>query len=344
MTIETISRALCLIDQRYVIEAIEAKKERQPHGRTGRKIWRTVLIAAVISAFFAVTAFAVGYSIHQRRQQELRELMQIEENKVASYEEYPVETVEENAEGYTVALLSSAVNDQFVEVYFNLSPAEDYIENFGSISIMCSQGSGWRLCAPVPRDRNLEYNREIDTEKLNPEDFLYDSETKTLTMECSFSLNDIDTDEPFTTVVVRWPEKTELGSFTFNVSDSLETRTCLFSQPVEFSGDGAELSGRVLGIVLHPTGATWLVDSENKEALYQGSADVEAQTLWLNTLDEALSGTLNMSDGTSFEIYSGESSSLEDGIIKCYTLWNVQTIDIDKVSSISLCGETIELD
>jgi hypothetical protein len=258
---------------------------------------------------------------------------------VASYEEYPVETVEENAEGYTVALLSSAVNDQFVEVYFNLSPAEDYIENFGSISIMCSQGNSWRLCAPVPRDRNLEYNGESQ-----PEDFLYDSETKTLTMECSFSLNDIDKDEPFTTVVKRWPEETELGSFTFNVSDSLETRTCLFPQPVEFSGDGAEVSGRVLGIVLHPTGATWLVDSENKEALYQGNADMDTQTLWLSTLAEALSGRLNMSDGTAFEIYSGESSSLENGIIKCYTFWDMQTIDINKVSSISLCGETIELD
>jgi hypothetical protein len=113
---------------------------------------------------------------------------------------------------------------------------------------------------------------------------------------------------------------------------------------VEFSGDGAEVSGRVLGIVLHPTGATWLVDSENKEALYQGNADMDTQTLWLSTLAEALSGRLNMSDGTAFEIYSGESSSLENGIIKCYTFWDMQTIDINKVSSISLCGETIELD
>ena len=38
-----------------------------------KNLRRTLLIAAVISVFFAVTAFAIGYGIDRQRQQELRE-------------------------------------------------------------------------------------------------------------------------------------------------------------------------------------------------------------------------------------------------------------------------------
>ena len=34
------------------------------------------------------TAYAIGYTIHQRRQQELRESLQIEENHVSGYTEF----------------------------------------------------------------------------------------------------------------------------------------------------------------------------------------------------------------------------------------------------------------
>ena len=53
-----------------------------------RNLGRTLLIAAIISAFFAVSAFAIGYSINRQRQQELREQLQIDENHVGGYQEY----------------------------------------------------------------------------------------------------------------------------------------------------------------------------------------------------------------------------------------------------------------
>lgn len=88
---EKISEALSMLEESYVLEALELSSGKQGIKRrsygTGN-VWRTVLIAAVISIFFAASAFAIGYSIHLRRQQELRERMDIDENNVASYVEY----------------------------------------------------------------------------------------------------------------------------------------------------------------------------------------------------------------------------------------------------------------
>lgn len=117
---EEISRALSMLDQKYILEALEPAEpggeapkvndmKITKHG--ARNLRRTLLIAAVISLFFAVTAFAIGYGINLQRQQELREQLQIDENQVEEYTEYPLpeETGEEvSSEGeMTVALLSS---------------------------------------------------------------------------------------------------------------------------------------------------------------------------------------------------------------------------------------------
>ena len=53
------------------MESAEAKPQEKGPGlgkHRGKTLRRTILIAAVIAAFFAVTAFGIGYSIHQQRQ------------------------------------------------------------------------------------------------------------------------------------------------------------------------------------------------------------------------------------------------------------------------------------
>ena len=85
-----LNRALTQIDDRYLTMADQTIKEvqtmRQKHFST-RKLFRTMLIAAVITALLGITAYAIG-SIHATRQQALRTELQIEENRVSGYTEY----------------------------------------------------------------------------------------------------------------------------------------------------------------------------------------------------------------------------------------------------------------
>ena len=85
-----LNRALTQIDDRYLTMADQTIKEvqtmRQKHFST-RKLFRTMLIAAVITALLGITAYAIG-SIHATRQQALRTELQIEENQVSGYTEY----------------------------------------------------------------------------------------------------------------------------------------------------------------------------------------------------------------------------------------------------------------
>ena len=134
---EEISRALSMLDQKYILEALEPAEpggeapkvndmKITKHG--ARNLRRTLLIAAVISLFFAVSAFAIGYGINLQRQQELREQLQIDENQVEEYTEYPLpeETGEDvSSEGeMTVALLSSIGGVEYDTIYINVSPYE----------------------------------------------------------------------------------------------------------------------------------------------------------------------------------------------------------------------------
>ena len=92
-----------------------------------RRIVRTILIAAVLAALMAATAYAI-VSIHQKRQQELRENLKIEENHVAGYQEFeeisrPEGTAAEpNEKDASVQLISSFRNGRFADVYFSISP------------------------------------------------------------------------------------------------------------------------------------------------------------------------------------------------------------------------------
>ncbi len=91
------------------------------------RIIRTVLIAAVLAALMAATAYAI-VSIHQKRQQELRESLKIEENQVAGYQEFeeasaPEETAAEPKEKEaSVQLISTFRKGEFADVYFSISP------------------------------------------------------------------------------------------------------------------------------------------------------------------------------------------------------------------------------
>ena len=134
-----LNRALTQIDDRYLTMADQTVKEvqtmRQKHFST-RKLVRTILIAAVITALLGITAYAFS-SIHTARQQRLRAELQIEENNVSGYTEYAENAAEENTEDDTrnpgtwaastplegkIQLISSIQQGDFQMVYFSVAP------------------------------------------------------------------------------------------------------------------------------------------------------------------------------------------------------------------------------
>ena len=148
--------------------------------QAGRKIIRTFLIAAILAALMAATAYAI-VSIHQKRQEELREKYKPAENHLTTYVEYsaPEETSD------TITLLSAYNNGEVQTVYMNVKPVEQ--EEVRSIFMQDQQEDG--------RLYHLSYQFAIDDGEMNGwAEFLYpfepernyDPDSKTLSLSLSF--------------------------------------------------------------------------------------------------------------------------------------------------------------
>ena len=122
------------IREDHVLDTIKALRllDDQSHQRhRNRKIWRIVLIAAIIAAL--LTACAVGYTIHQRRQIELKAALQIESNSVEGYTEYAETDVGTDQANKTAAsniaphiqLISSIQQGENQLVYFSVAPVTE---------------------------------------------------------------------------------------------------------------------------------------------------------------------------------------------------------------------------
>ena len=325
-----------------------------------RKLWRTLLLAAVIASLLGVTAYAVGYSIHQQRQQELRQRMQIDEHQVENYMEYPVPSEKAETDQTTVTLLSSIADEEFVNFYFNISPIEKdaVLTDEGEIDytamerFSCTFDGKTGSCVLPLR------------EKGSP---AYDEASKALTCKSSFLLKELERENagfPLEVTVVRsvggdgvrtFDYLEKLGHFTIEEGPALQSRICLFDTPVDFSCEELGKTGRVLGVELHPSSMTWLLEHEDADRFYYDLSHWQAlsaeemdwlqavQTPWANAIDQAARGILHMADGTDFDVLSAESGIYEDGIVKRYSQWELQTIDINTVTAITVCGTRVEL-
>ena len=118
MNRELLSKALGEIDERFIDEAYRpvpesasGSPERIVHMKKKRII--TLALAAALILALGVTAYAIGVSIYRQRQEELREQLQIDENQVTDYVEYPVVEEPEKAPVEGVTLLSSMNDGEF---------------------------------------------------------------------------------------------------------------------------------------------------------------------------------------------------------------------------------------
>lgn len=351
---EKISRALSMLDESYVLEALELTgpdceapkvNDMKISRHSARNLRRTLLIAAVISLFFAVTAFAIGYGINRQRQQELREQLQIDQHQVEEYTEYPLpeETGEEvSSEGeMTVALLSSIGGVEYDTIYINVSPYEkDWIYGEMPVGASFDGGESFATCTPAMKNGEM----------------IYDERTKTITFECHRFHSSPYIDEMIV-ACGQGDNKTELGRFRLSISQ-VETRLCLFEKPVEFNVDELGKTGRLLGVELYSSGMTWLLEHEDLERLYYYAKGLRFENLsredqewirsveapWANAISAVTQGTLHMADGSDMEPRSAESGDYQDGIVKRHTGYSLGTIDPDDVVSITLFdGSTVEL-
>ena len=131
-----LNRALTGIDDCYLTmvdrKTEEAQTMRQKNIKS-KKFFRTILIAAVITALMGITAYAVS-SIHAARQQALRADLKIDENEVSGYTEYAEsepDTAAVSSLAETVGaepqiqLISSLQQGDFQAVYFSVSPVPE---------------------------------------------------------------------------------------------------------------------------------------------------------------------------------------------------------------------------
>ena len=247
MLSEKIIFALNNVDDLYLEEAEELldKPIASRHAFNKRTL-HVLLIAAVLAAL--LTACAVGYSIHQRRQQELRESLKIEENHVAGYQEFEkAPTPEENtveSEGKTpsVQLISTFRNGRFADVYFSIAPitreeAWDAIgwEQKNAIYVIASNsrelddayrkiGKGtekglygrYPILPPIQED---EYLRTHETREELLEKY-YDADTQSLMLKTGFLLSDeaVDWSKP----VYMNVKIIELASLAMSMDETIE--------------------------------------------------------------------------------------------------------------------------
>ena len=210
------------------------------------RIVRTILIAAVLAALMAATAYAI-VSIHQKRQQELRASLKIEENQVAGYQEFeeisrPEGTAAEpNEKDASVQLISSFRNGRFADVYFSISPitreeAWDAIgwEQKNAIYVIASNSSQlddayreiektekdlygrYPVLPPIQED---EYLRTHETREELLEKY-YDADTQSLMLKTAFLLSSdtIDWNKP----VYMNVRIIELASLAMSMDETIE--------------------------------------------------------------------------------------------------------------------------
>ena len=163
-----LNRVLTQIDDRFLTMADQSIKEvqtmRQKQFRT-RKLFRTILIAAVITALLGITAYAVG-SIHAARQRELRTELQIEENQVSGYTEYAengtetasvstpaAETASPAAEiSPQIQLISSMQQGEHQMIYFSVSPVPEEMAHSFFFDNMVTEFAFIASNNPIPEE------------------------------------------------------------------------------------------------------------------------------------------------------------------------------------------------
>ena len=322
-----------------------------------RKIIRTILIAAILMALMAATAYAI-VSIHQKRQQELRENLKIEENNVTSYKEYESQPQSDTS---GVTLLSTVNDGELQRVFVNVSPVEkDVIDRYPETVGFAWKLDGmnlngeeyWMTARPnLKDDSSISDEGDIHEAVLND---AYDEKTKTLTLKFSILNTAIaqaqayENSERVHLTLTLWDRQAQADA---NVGlsaewlNSQEPFGSVWFVPTEsevryfkinhlYYDEELDREIEILGLELTPFSAFWKMHFEGAEKLHNPNADWDALKPWAMLEEKiAMEAKLVFPDGSDFSTGGSQTSIFEDGVVKLYCSWD-SAINIDNVQRI----------
>ena len=129
-------------------------------------------------------------------------------------------------------------------------------------------------------------------------------------------------------------------------------KTVMFEDPPVFTNEDAGEEAKMLGVELSYESVTWLVSFDGMATVHGRMADnlteaekqayFQRQLSWLRAEDQAVwNARLNFADGSSMEAPGIMRSPYEDGVVKLIGTLGAGSIDVDKIVSVTVCGETI---
>ena len=340
---ETISQALDLLEERHVSAtasfdpgAIQEPPERIVPMKK-KRILSFALAAALLLALSAA-AYA-AWSVHEARQQELKEDFRIAENNVESYVEY---TVPDEGEGL---VLLSAVNDgQEQRVYVNISP----VTEVEAAAFPENAGFGWRIegtdcggyAAPhLPVNQSVSGTERIRAAVLA---HAYDRDTQTLTLQCFIDVQlfrkaaaELGTESvPLTVQMSVDGDSRSFGPVSLSLT--AEQRRYFDFGHALYHDEETDREIELVGLELTPFSAVWKMHYEGDEALHRPDADWETYGPWIQLEDKiCIQARLIFSDGSEFSTGGALTCPYENGTVNPFCGWG-GAIDIDDVQRIVL--------
>ena len=358
---ETISAALCGLDDRFISEAAvysPGKMQESPERIAPMKKKRLVSLALAAALILAlgITAYA-AWSIHAARQEEIKEDLKIEENNVSSYTEYPVpettgsaasDVSETEAVEPELVLLSAVNAGDLQRVYVNISPvSEKCIAEYpgypGTLNFSwCIDGTGLGgFASPrLPSGLTLHGQEAIRDAVLQ---YAYDRETQTLTLECMIenmflekAAAALGTDS-FPLLVHMSDKDMDMQAFGPVIFTPTEEQTRYFDFGNAVYTDAASgKSIEISGLELTPFGAVWKVRYEGAEAYHTPGAGQSGYESYSMLEDKVCTESqLLFSDGSSFSTGGALSAPYTSGAVELHCEWG-SAINIDDIQKIVL--------
>ena len=345
---ETISQALDLLEERHISAtasfdpgAIQEPPERIVPMKK-KRILSFALAAALLLALSAA-AYA-AWSVHEARQQELKEDFRIAENNVESYVEY---TVPDEGEGL---VLLSAVNDgQEQRVYVNISP----VTEVEAAAFPENAGFGWRIegtdcggyAAPhLPVNQSVSGTERIRAAVLA---HAYDRDTQTLTLQCFIDVQlfrkaaaELGTESvPLTVQMSVDGDSRSFGPVSLSLT--AEQRRYFDFGHALYHDEETDREIELVGLELTPFSAVWKMHYEGDEALHRPDADWETYGPWIQLEDKiCIQARLIFSDGSEFSTGGALTCPYENGTVNPFCGWG-GAIDIDDVQRIVLGDQVL---
>jgi len=350
-----------------MITELHARLYMRQNNRSSRKLRRTLRVliaaAAIISAL-GITAYAVS-SLHQRRQEELREKYKVQENDVTSFVEYPEPSAQPG-----VSLVSAISDGSTQYVYVNISPVpEELVKKgmdgftFGYILNGDSKrmaGYAYDLTKRDKIERVQVYSEELqhyieipDQEKVYELilDEAYDRETQTLTLSCSIPLSQLEDGEAIELTLISYDEKLDVDTVFGTVSlerTQVQSREIIFNEPLLLDNPELSQQGQILGLTVYPTGADIYIAFPDAQELYAKDdlSREEYLTLhsWVLLMDKVYKDSyIVFYDGERLCLQGALGTRNEDGRLADNIQWE-STIDINDIVALEIMGQRIELD